>query len=274
MELAKVKGFAWALADTGVTLVLWGYFSLGYLLAYLPRHLAARLLAADGERAFQRINSRFYRGFFWLARRLIPGLRIEVPEEVRRLRGTVIVSNHASYLDPLLLMALFERHKTIVKGRFFDLPLFGWVLRHAGYLPTGAKDGARGAELLRQVERMPAFLAAGGNLFVFPEGTRRPDGRLGPFGSGAFHIARRGRAPVALLYIQGTAALFQPGRWRFAAGARPVLRIALVDRLQPQEPHGHPPAPKLRDLAWQRLSAHAAAFTAPGPPAGARRGLA
>lgn len=254
-----------AATDLAVTLSLWLYFSLGYLLLFFPRHMAAWLWDGDREAAFQRVTSRFFRIFFRLAEWLIAGLRIEVPEEVRALRGAVIVCNHASYLDPLLLIALFERHKTIVKGRFFRLPLFGWVLRQTGYLPAGTPDADQGEALLHQMEGLPAFFAAGGNLFVFPEGTRHPEGRVGPFGTGAFHIARRCRVPLDLLYIQNTAALFRPGRFSFDTGRSITLKIEAVLHLEPDHRLGYPPARQLRDQVRERLRWHAAERLASQP---------
>jgi 3-oxoacyl-[acyl-carrier-protein] synthase II len=64
--------------DTRATLVLWAYFTLGFILFYLPRYLAALLLAHDRQAAFQRLHHHFYRRFFRLMQRLIPGMTLSV----------------------------------------------------------------------------------------------------------------------------------------------------------------------------------------------------
>jgi 1-acyl-sn-glycerol-3-phosphate acyltransferase len=240
------------LRDTAVTVLLWSYFTIAYLALFLPRHLVMALVChRDCEAAFQRINSRFYGGFFTWLRWLAPRLRLEIAPQVRRLRAAVLVCNHRSYLDPLLFIALFPRHRTIVAQRFFRLPLFGWVLRHSGYLPAGDDEG-----LLRQVESMPQFLRDGGVLFVFPEGRRGVGGAVGPFATGAFRIARRCHAPLALLAITGSDALFHPGRWRFATGQPVTLRLELVDMLAPSAACAQGPVSRMAAEARTRLQRH------------------
>jgi hypothetical protein len=56
---------------------------------------------------FQKLNHYFYRGFFLLLGLLMPGLTIRIDPALRRLRGAVVVSNHHSYLDPLMFQSIF-----------------------------------------------------------------------------------------------------------------------------------------------------------------------
>jgi len=69
--------------------------------------------------------------------------------------------------------------------------------------------------MISNVENIREYLASGGNLFIFPEGTRSRTGWLGPFNKGAFSIARYCRAPIQCLMIRNTNRLFVPGRFRF-----------------------------------------------------------
>jgi len=230
--------------DLWVTLLLWCYFTVGFVLLFSPFYLAAVLFSASRESAFQKLNHQFYNGFFRLMHRLIPGFALAIPDEVRRLRSVVIVCNHQSYLDPLLLVSLFPRHKTIVKHRFFSVPVFGWFLKQSGYIPSRT-DGPLAMHALRCVEKMGDFLAGGGNLFVFPEGTRATGGPVAPLRKGAFSIARRCRADIAVLYLENTSALFTPGRFLFNTEHRVSLNIRLVDILHPDY---DAPNFKLRDV--------------------------
>lgn len=226
----------WArpLRDLTVTLLLWGYFTVGFVLLFAPFYAGAFLLARDRQTAFQGLNHRFYQTFFGLARWLIPGLRLQIPATVRSIRGAVVVCNHISYLDPILLISIFNRHTTIVKSTFFSVPIFNWMLKAAGYLPSSAQGPLAGLAI-RRLEHLGSFLASGGVVFVFPEGTRSRDGRLGPFSKGAFRIARRCRVPVKIVRIRHTDRLFRPGTFLFNASEPVKIEMALLGSLPPEE---------------------------------------
>ena len=220
--------------------MLWVYFTFGFLFGYAPRYLVAWLANRHCEAAFQGLNQTFLSGFFRFLQRVIPGTRIKIAPAVSRIRGAVIICNHLSYLDPILLIAQFPKQKTIVKGTFFRMPIFGWFLTAAGYLPAAAK-GAQVHRMLDQIENMKVFLASGGNLFVFPEGTRLPEQTMGQLGKGAFRIARRCVAPIEILHIQNTHQLFPPGRFRFNT-CRPVqIELKRLGRLGPYAAGQVPP---------------------------------
>jgi 1-acyl-sn-glycerol-3-phosphate acyltransferase len=87
--------------DLLVTLLLWIYFTLGFVLLFAPRYAAASLGRADREADFQRLNQRFFRGFFRLVCLITPGAALHVGDEVRTIRSSIIVCNHLSYLDPI-----------------------------------------------------------------------------------------------------------------------------------------------------------------------------
>lgn len=241
--------------DRLITLVLWTYFTLGFVVFFSPFYLISGIFSRDRETAFQRLNCRFYRGFIRLIRVLMPAHQWHINPAVSAIRSSVIVSNHISYLDPLLLISLFERHKTIVKGRLFRIPIFGWMLARAGYIPSEATG--RGADIMiRQVQSLPDFLAAGGNVFIFPEGTRSRDGRIGAFNPGAFKIARNCGAPIEVVSIQNTDRMFQPGRFAFRSRGPNRISVARVGRIEP--PAGRRPSDTRALMATvrQMLMAH------------------
>lgn len=218
--------------DRCVTVLLWTYFTVGFVVLFSPWYLAAGVFNRDRERAFQGLNRRFYQGLFVLIRTLMPGHRWTVSPSAAAIRGSVIVSNHVSYLDPLLMISLYRRHKTIVKGRLFRIPIFGWMLAQAGYIPSEA-EGRRADIMIRQIQALPAFLAAGGNLFIFPEGTRSRDGRLGAFNPGAFKIARNCGAPIEVIRIRNTDRMFRPGRFAFRSKGPNRITVERLGRIDP-----------------------------------------
>ncbi|MBU4264057.1 MAG: 1-acyl-sn-glycerol-3-phosphate acyltransferase [Proteobacteria bacterium] len=155
------------------------------------------------------------------------------------IRSAVIVCNHLSYLDPLLLIALLERHRTIVKTRFFTMPIFGWVLKKAGYLPASGKGQFAGM-MIDQLESMKSFLQRGGNLFIFPEGTRSRDGKIGNLNRGALKIARLCNAPVYVLQLANTDKLFTPGKFLFNTRITNTISLKIIDCIQPTHPDNMP----------------------------------
>jgi len=218
--------------DFAVTILCWIWFIPGFFLFFSWRYVACALLAKDPEKEFQRLNSRFYRVLFRILRCAAPGYKWEIDNEVAAIRSAVIVCNHLSYLDPLLLIALFEQHRTIVKTRFFAMPVFGWIIKKSGYFPANGKGRLAGL-MLRQMETMADFLASGGNLFVFPEGSRTRDGRIGRLNRGAMKIARLCRAPIYVLQLTHTDNLFAPGKFLYQTGGNNTISLKIIDRIEP-----------------------------------------
>jgi len=219
-------------ADIFLTLIYWIYYIPGYLLFFFPVYLMAFVFSKNREKAWQKLNHLFFKSFFRLMQIITPGLSIDVADEVLSIRSAVIVSNHISYLDPILLISLYEKQKTIVKSMLFRLPVFGWILKTSGYIPSTIGGNS---DMIGRIEDMGAYLAAGGNLFIFPEGTRSRDGRLGRFNKSAFKIAANCSAPIYILFIQNTDRLFPPGRFRFNTCVPNTIRIELIGHLQPDK---------------------------------------
>jgi 1-acyl-sn-glycerol-3-phosphate acyltransferase len=123
-----------------------------------------------------------------------------------RLAGTVVVSNHPSWLDAVLIIASLPPVVCVVKPAIYDNLAFGGVVRAAGYL-TGRDPAAllsAGAAALRRGE----------TLLVFPEGTRTVPGRPFRFQRGAAHLACLAGAPVLPLVVACTPPLLAKGnRW-------------------------------------------------------------
>ncbi len=163
----------------------------------------------------------------------MPQVTISIAPEVYAVRSSVVIANHLSFLDPILLVSLFRQHKTIVRSDFFKVPIFGWVLKSAGYLAPALAQNPDAPDLMEQVKAMRSYLAAGGNLFIFPEGTRSRTGAIGPFEKGAFTIARLCRAPISVLRIENTHRVYPPDSFFFNTGETVEIRISLAGRLQP-----------------------------------------
>jgi len=219
-------------SDLIVTLLLWAYFTLGFIVLFSPAYLAAYLFSENREYAFQRLNHNFYKGFFFLIRLLIQGQKWHIADEIKSIRSSVIVCNHLSYLDPLLLISLFPRHKTIVKSTFFRVPIFGWMLKQSGYIPS-TSEGRLSELMIDRIDAMDDYLASGGNLFIFPEGTRSRDATIGRLNKGAFKIARLCQAPIKVVYIRNTHKLFTPGKFLFNTLVSNIITVTQIAGIVP-----------------------------------------
>ncbi len=231
-QISPVSHARQTAVDLLVTLLLWTYFTLGFVLFFAPFYLFFAIFSADRQKAFQRLNTAFYRGFFALCRMLMPRQAWCVDERLKHVTASVVVCNHLSYIDPLLLISLYPRHTTIVKNRLFHIPVFSWFLNRSGYLPAAAR-GRLAETMNHRLEALPHYLAGGGNLIVFPEGTRSRDGRVGTLNAGAFKIARLCRAPLAVVCIENTNLLFTPEKFLFNTCSANTISVRLLAQIRP-----------------------------------------
>ena len=231
------------------------YHTIGCLILFVPFYLIAYVILPRREAALQWLNRSFYRGFFLLMSALIPWLRFSISPRVAALRSSVIVCNHVSFLDSILLISLVRKHKTIVKGGIFKVPVFGWILRHSGFIPSTG-EGRPGPETRGLIRGIKEHLDSGGNFFIFPEGTRSKDGRLGPFKKGAFSIAGKCEAPLEILQVRNTDRLLPPGQWwlNTCVGNTIVLRSLGTMRLAEGDAPASP-AQMMREVRLAYLEA-------------------
>lgn len=220
------------LLDLTLTLLLWLYYTAGFVFLFAPFYIGAYFFAKDVEKSFQRLNHNFYRGFFFLLRSLMPMAKWQIDDAIPSLRSAVIVCNHVSYLDSILMISLFERHTTIVKSRFFRIPILRQVINLSGYIPSDA-DAGLGELIAERIDKMESFLASGGNLFIFPEGTRSRDGCIKEFNKGAFKIARLCNRPITVMSVKNTDRVFTPGKFLFDSCFAGEIQVRLLGTVAP-----------------------------------------
>jgi 1-acyl-sn-glycerol-3-phosphate acyltransferase len=230
--------------DCLVTLTCWTWFIFGFLFFFSFRYVACALLAKNPEKCFQRLNHQFFRIFFRIVQATSPRQKIAIDERIGNIRSSVIVCNHLSYLDPLLLTALFQQQKTIVKARFFTTPIFGWMIRKSGYLPA-TSEGRYSGLVVQHMETMENYLQGGGNLFIFPEGTRSRNGKIGKLNKGAFQIARMCKAPLYVLQLRNTDRLFTPGKFFFNTRLPNTISVNIIDHIVPDYQNNPPSTAEL-----------------------------
>jgi 1-acyl-sn-glycerol-3-phosphate acyltransferase len=219
--------------DFLVTFIIWTYFTLGYCLFFSPFYFFSYLFSKNPEISFQKLNQRFFKSFFRVLQIITPRLKIHIDDDLYSIRSSVILCNHLSYLDPILLVSLFEKQKTIVKKTFLQVPIFGWLVKTSGYLIPMTEETFP-SFLLERVENLENYLLSKGNIFIFPEGTRSRDGKMGPLKKGAFTIAKRCRAPIQVLMIRNTNKLLTPGKLLLNTCVPNTIEVKRILSIQPE----------------------------------------
>ncbi len=164
---------------------LWNLLAL-LMYPLLPRATGLRIgraMIAHGYGLFWRIAS--FSGMLKLDARVLDSLREEP--------GLIVVANHPSMLDAVMLVARLPRSFCIMKASLAHNPLLGPGARLARYVRNDSAFG--------MVQCAVRELQDGGQLVMFPEGTRTVQPPLNPFHASFALIAKRAQAPVQAVFI-------------------------------------------------------------------------
>ena len=178
---------------------------------------------------------------------LNPAWRVHVEgrEKIRRHATYVMVANHQSLLDILVLFRLFAHFKWVSKIENFRIPCIGWNMSLNGYVKLKRGDKQSIGEMMSACARE---LDEGNSIMMFPEGTRSPDGRLRAFKHGAFTLAQGSGCPILPILVEGTAdALPKRG---FVLQGRHAIRIRVLDEIPHEKLVGRPVEEVTREV-WQ-----------------------
>ncbi len=169
-----------------------------------------------------------------------------IPTDPRR--PYVVVANHESFVDILLISHLPFEMKWMSKSEFFKIPLVGWMMQLAGdiKLERGSKRSAAKA-LIDSRDRLDKKVS----VMVFPEGTRSQTGELGDFKDGAFRIAIQAGVPILPLAVIGTRDALIKHDWRFG---RSNAEVRVLDPI-PTDGLTKADVPALRDRARDVIAA-------------------
>jgi 1-acyl-sn-glycerol-3-phosphate acyltransferase len=223
--IARAARALWAQVMLFYGLGLLGLGSLAWSMLALPLRalLPARRARALGRQVVAR-GFRFYLG----ALEAVGACRFEL-SALDALRGAgpmILAPNHPSLLDAVMLLSRAPDAACVLKAPLIDSLLFGAGARLAGYI--------RNDSPLDMVRAAVAELRGGGQLLLFPEGTRTTRAPLNPFRGAISLIARQAGAPVQTVFIEAESGFLGKG-WPLLR--RPVLplryRVRLGRRFEP-----------------------------------------
>ncbi len=201
----------------------------GGLLLTLTLFPLIRFSSADDNvrsRRVRRAIGWMFRSYLTLLRMLgLMELRISGAEKLAPGGARVVVANHPTLLDVVILASLFDDIRCVVKDELWHSPWLGGVVRAAGYVSNNL-DGERLLEACRQ------SLAGGCSLMIFPEGTRSRSGQPTRFLRGFANIALLAPADVQPIIISCQPPTLAKGeRWWMIPPRKPVFEVTIGDRL-------------------------------------------
>jgi 1-acyl-sn-glycerol-3-phosphate acyltransferase len=167
---------------------------------------------------------------------------LEGREKIRDDTTYVMVANHLSLLDILVLFRLFRHFKWVSKIENFKVPFIGWNMSMNRYIKLRRGDRDSVIEMMAECEKT---IAEGNSIMMFPEGTRSPNGVLRPFKPGAFELAKKTQTAILPIVISGTADAL-PKRGFVLQGRHPV-RIRVLDPIPPE---------RVADMSVEQLTVH------------------
>jgi 1-acyl-sn-glycerol-3-phosphate acyltransferase len=159
-------------------------------------------------------------------------------DQIPREGPVILAANHASNLDAIeigawLIPGLGRRIHWLGKKELFAWPIVGWTATHGGVHPVDR--GGADVEAFRLAQRI---LDEGQILFVFPEGTRSPDGVLQEARDGLAVLALRSRAPIVPIGISGSNRVWPKGQRLPHPGGRVTIRVGAPFRPADDLPPG------------------------------------
>ncbi len=208
-------------------LLLLGLSSLGW---NLIASLLYRLLPEAAGRRLGRAAIAFIYRSFWNVACACRMMRIEADclDPLKDEPGLIFVANHPTMLDALLLVAHLPRSACIMKAALMKNIFLGAGARLARYIRN---DSARGMVRLAVED-----LRTGGQLVIFPEGTRTADGRLNDFRPGVTLIAKRAQASIQTVFLDTDTPYLGKGWPIWRVPPLPIVfRLRLGERFAPMQ---------------------------------------
>jgi len=128
----------------------------------------------------------------------------------------VLVPNHYSYYDiPCILAAIEHPIRFMAKASLFQIPMFGWAIGRAGFIPVDRKDRSKASKSFGMAAER---IRKRNSIVIFPEGGRTATRELREFQRGAFLLAKKSGLPLLPIAIDGTFDVFGVGAKRVTPG--------------------------------------------------------
>ncbi len=191
---------AFFMVASSVTLM--GLLSAGLSIPQIFAVLALMNIAVAGY-IYQTVPEFLYRFVAWVVANVMYRMRVIGVENIPEDGPALLVCNHVSFVDWLILASACDRPPRFVMYHgFLNTPFASWIFRDAKVIPIApaheSKDTLDGA-----FDRIAAELEAGNLVCIFPEGELTGDGEINPFRTGVERIVARTPVPVVPMALKG-----------------------------------------------------------------------
>jgi 1-acyl-sn-glycerol-3-phosphate acyltransferase len=163
---------------------------------------------------------------------LVPIWKVKIEGREKAIRGTtyIIICNHQSLVDILLVNCIRYRYKWISKIEVFNHPIVGWYLRMARYITVDRGDKESKEKMMEEALQC---LKGETSIMIFPEGTRSADSEIAFFKKGAFVLALAAQKPILPVIIDGTGSVLPKHGMVF--GGFHHIKLKVLDPVMPED---------------------------------------
>lgn len=190
---------------------------------------------------------------FWWANAVIAlnpywNVRVEGLENIDYRKVYVVIANHQSMADIVVLYKTRMQFKWVAKESLFKVPFIGWCLSLIKHIKLRRGDFASIKRIYREAAE---WLRQDMPVLFFPEGTRSETGQMNDFQNGAFKLAIKERKPVLPICIEGTYEAIPKGSWVFRA--KVLVKVTVLPAVTIED-FGSADFVKLRDLVQAKIA--------------------
>lgn len=235
---------AWRIIGTGIC---FSFFGLGGLILALVVFPVVNIVVKNQARRQEISRGIVKRSFAFFVKMMdvvgVVVVDVKCLDYLKSLKGQLILANHPSLIDVVVLISIVPNVDCVVKSRLFRNPFMAGVLKGTGYISNEDPE--------KLIVSCKSSLANGSNIIIFPEGTRTTPGESLSFQRGAANIAIRCNAEIACLSIDvSPTALTKQDKWYQV----PESKInVVINQLYD--------APKMNELSDDSLSKNARLYT-------------
>jgi 1-acyl-sn-glycerol-3-phosphate acyltransferase len=204
----------------------WLTFGIGVII-WLPMMAIVRVVTAPFDKG------RYWTGYLF---RKLPVVHQHInPLWTFRVSGTmptdprrpyIVVSNHESFVDILLISHLPFEMKWLSKAEMFKIPVVGWLMSLAGDIKLSRGEISSATDAMKQcADRLEKKVS----VMIFAEGTRSTTGDLGKFKNGAFRLAIETGCPILPVAVHGCHTALRPKDWRLGYSTAEVRVLEPIE---------------------------------------------
>jgi len=156
-------------------------------------------------------------------------LTINGLERIDPNKTYVVVVNHQSLADIVILYKTHMQFKWVAKESLFNIPVFGWCMSVMKYIKLTRGEYS---SIKKVYQEAAQWLRDGVSVLFFPEGTRSVTEEMNNFKSGAFRLAIQEKKPILPIYIEGSRDIIPRGNW--VLRTRAFCKVTILPEIDTQ----------------------------------------